>query len=163
MNVSFSQIYMVPGVDFPLSHSFQHRISKDVSRSIKSSATFLKRYGAEFELVFNVSAKPRIRTSKICGPSVSKKTKRVDYTIFLPFDAILRHADAPRVAVKSLLEAVCDVLVRLEIDTARLVARQNAIIEGICSDPKMLEEPNWDEEDNETRVRKAFEAFFTKK
>lgn len=162
MKVHFRQTYCVPGVSFPFSYLFQHRISDEVEALVEPSTKFLKKYGADFKLIFNVSAKPGLRDNEIRGPAVYRKTKDVEFTIFLPFDVIMRHADAPRRAVRFLLKGVCDVLDRLEIDKTKLLEKQESIIEGVCSDPTMLAEPAWDEARHPTPGRAIFKAFFDK-
>jgi hypothetical protein len=162
MKVWFRQIYVEPGVNFPFSHLFQRRLSRDVTALVEPSAEFLRKYGSEFEMTFNVSAKQDLLDNEIRGPSVFKKTKDVEYTVFLPFDVIIRHADAPRHALRFLLKGVCNAFDRLEINKAKLLDTQDSLIEGICTDPTMLAVPSWDEEANRRRVRTLFEAFFEK-
>src|SRR5262249_53152793 len=146
----------------PFSHLFQHRISEAVTALIEPSGKFLKKYGEDFELIFYMSAKRDLRENEIRGPTVFKKAKDVEFTVFLPFDVIMRHSDAPRQALLFLMKGVCDVLDRLEIDKARLLDEQTSIIEGICSDPTTLAEPSWDEAQNKTIIRNLFKAFFDK-
>ena len=88
MNVFFSQIYIEPGVDFPFSYHFQRRLSEQVTSLVMPSARFLAKYGDDYKLIFNVSAKQVIQVNEIRGPTVFKKTKDVEYTAFLPFDVI---------------------------------------------------------------------------
>src|SRR5262245_29585433 len=161
MLVHFGQIYIGQG-SFPFSHHFQHRISEAVTALVEPSAKFIQKYGKDFDLIFNVSAKQGFQDNEVRGPSVFRKTKDVEYTVFLPFDVIIRHADAPRHALRFLLRGVCAVFDRLEIDKARLLDQQESLIEGICSDPTMLAEPSWDEEQNKTPSRILFQAFFDK-
>lgn len=161
MRVHFSQGYIEPAA-FPFSHLFQHRLSREVTALVEPSAEFQKRHGADFDLVFNVSAKQKIRDNEIRGPAVYKKDKNVEFTVFLPFDVIMRQSHAPRVALEFLLKGVGDALDKLEIDKSRLLETQGLVIAGICADPTMLEEPSWNEAENKTRVRRVFTAFFQK-
>lgn len=163
MKVSFPQVYTEPGIDFPFSHLFQKRLSSEVTALVESSETFDQKYGAGFNLIFYVGANTSIDDNKITGPRVFRKAKDVEYSIFLPFDVIIRRVDAPKAALQYLLKGACDVFERLEIDTSNLVESKGALIESICDDPTMLEKPSWDEEENNTHVRKIFEEFFQKK
>jgi hypothetical protein len=162
MKVWFGQIYGIPGASFPFSHLFQRHLSSEVTARVEASPKFVKQYGEDFELMFNVSAKPGLRDIEIRGPAVYKKTKDVEYTVFLPFDVIIPHADAPRRAIRFLLKGVCEVFDRLEIDTSRLRAEQDGILEGMCSDPSMLAEPAWDEDRHPSPGRAVFERFFAR-
>lgn len=160
MKVWFGQMYIEPGVRFPFSHHFQRRLSQQVTALVAPSAKFIKEYGQDFELMFNVSAKGGLENNEIRGPTVFKKTKDVEYTVFLPFTVIMRHMDAPKRALRYLLQGVCDVLDQLEIDRTKLVEKQERLIDSICADPMMLEEPSWNEAENKTAVRNVFQAFF---
>jgi hypothetical protein len=78
----------------------------------------------------------------------------------LPFTVIMRHADAPKVALTFLLKGVCDVFDLLEIDKTKLIEKQASLIDGICSDPTMLAEPSWDPDENKLPQRRVFTTFF---
>lgn len=112
--------------------------------------------------MFRISAKQGIQNNEIKGPTVFKKTKDVEYTIFLPYDIIICHEDAPRHALRFLFKGMCDVFHVLEIDTAKIVNAEEGLIESICSDRTMLEDPSWDETVNQRLSRKVFTAFFAK-
>src|SRR5438132_14279232 len=98
MKVWFGQIYIGPGVSFPFSHHFQRRLSHEVTALVEPSEKFIKKFGREFELMFRISAKQKLKRNEIRGPTVFNKTRDVEYTIFLPFAVIIRHVDAPKLA-----------------------------------------------------------------
>jgi hypothetical protein len=162
MQVSFTQLYIESDAIFPFSHHFQHRLSEAVTTLVIPSVKYLKKYGEDFELIFYMSAKRGPQDNEIRGPTVFKKAKDVEYTVFLPFDVISRDGDAPRHCLRFLLKGICDVLDKLEIDKTRLLDRQDAIIEGICCDPTMLAAPSWFELGNNTPIRTLFTEFFEK-
>jgi hypothetical protein len=162
MQVDFRQCYIEDGANFPFSHHFQGRVSEEIGQLVASSAKFTEKYGSDFDLIFNVSAKKVIKDNEIRGPSVFRKTKQVEYSIFLPFDVIIRGSDAPKLALRFLLQGVCEVLALLGIDEGRLLENQESLVEGILADPNVLAERSWDEAQNRTRVRLAFEKFFEK-
>lgn len=161
MKVSFTQIYIEPGACFPFSLHFQRRISKAVSALVEPSVKFIDKFADDYELISYMSAKHGLHDNEIRGPGVFKKAKDVEYYVYLPFDAIMRHADSPRHALRYLLKGVCDVFDRLEIDKTRLLEKQDALIEGICSDPTMLADPSWDDDRNPTTGRRVFKRFST--
>lgn len=163
MKVWFRQFYIEPGVDFPFSHLFQRRLSREMTELVEPSAKFLKKCGNDFDVMFSVSAKQALHDNEIRGPVVVRKYKNVEFTVFLPFDVIMRTADAPRVALIFLLKGVAQAFDRLDIDKTRFLEKQESIIAGICADPTMLEAPSWDEAENQTRVRKVFTKFFQRK
>ncbi len=161
MRVCFSQAYI--GVYFPLSHLFQRRLTAEVTALVVPSTAFIERYGEDFDLIFYVSAKQCIPDNEINGPAVYRKAKDVEYTIFLPFDVITRHADAPKHFLRFLIKGICDVFETLEIGTGRLLEKQELLIDEICSDPTMLEDPSRRGGQPETPGTAEFRAFFEKK
>jgi hypothetical protein len=144
MQVFFGQIYIQVGVGFPFSHRFQRRLSNEVTAVTVPSAKFINKYGADYNLMFNVSAKKEIQDNEIRGPTVFKKDKDVEYTVFLPFDVITRNPEVAKSALGFLLKGVCYVFELLDIETASLVERQASLIEQICADPMMFDKPSWD-------------------
>ena len=139
MKVYFSQIYIRPGVSFPFSHNFQKCMSKEVTAVTVPSAMFIEKYGRDFDLIFRMSAKNSIRDNEIRGPTVFKKEKQIEYSIFLPYDVIANQPNPERSALEFLLSGVRCVFDLLGIDATKLVERQRSIAEKICSDPKMFD------------------------
>lgn len=138
MRVWFGQIYIEPGVSFPFSHHFQRRLSDAITALVQPSPMFLKKFGSDFKLMFNVSAKKGIERNEIKGPTVFMKTKDVEYTVFLPFEVITSTAEVPKTALTFLLRGVCSVLESLDIDTATVMQQEQSLIEQICSDTAMF-------------------------
>jgi hypothetical protein len=139
MRVYFSQIYIKPGVRFPFTHHFQRRLSDEITALVEPSARFIEKYGIDFELTFRISAKQIIPDNEIKGPTVSRRTKDVEYTVFLPFDVITRQSEVPQNALRFLLRGVCSVFESLNIETEKILELQDNLIEQICSDPMTLE------------------------
>lgn len=140
MKVHFGQIYIQAGVCFPFSIRFQRRLSEEIRALIAPSPTFTQTYGDDWDLMFRVSAKRTIGDNEIRGPSAFKKDKIVEFTIFLPFEAIQREASGLRGTIEFLLRGVCSVLDSLDIGTSRILARQSSLIDEICSDPAMFDQ-----------------------
>src|SRR5438128_660345 len=104
MKVHFGQIYIEPGVEFPFSHLFQRYLAKEVTALVVPSGKFIEKYGSDFELMFRISAKNGIQDNEIRGPTVFRKAKDVEYTVFLPFDIISGTHDVPHSALRFLLK-----------------------------------------------------------
>jgi hypothetical protein len=141
MNVSIGQIYIKPGVKFPFSHLMQIRVSDELSALVEMSPEFQSRYGPDYSFIVNVSADTGIVDNLIKGPAVFKRTRDVEYTVFLPYDVIIMAGDGCREAMRFLMAGIRSALKRARLDTTRLDERENAIIESICSDATMLSEP----------------------
>jgi hypothetical protein len=142
MRIAISQIYTKVGINFPFSHQFQKWLSSELTSSVRPSRDFIRRYGEDFTLVFNMSAKPEIVEMEIKGPTVYKKTKDVEYTIFLPYDAIKGSDDETASAIKHLLDGIVRVLTELKIEPGEVSKRTGLIIEHVCSDPMMISRKN---------------------
>lgn len=145
MNVYVSQIYIQVGVNFPFTHLFQKFMLREISELVAPSEHFVRKYGPEFNLIFRMSAKTQIQDNEIRGPSVYRKTTDVEYTIFLPFDAIVQGGnvevddnDALRIALRFLFEGMVSVFDSLGIDSGRVREKQDSLIEVICSEPSMF-------------------------
>lgn len=138
MHVHFGQIYIKPGVRFPFSHHFQERLSEEVTALVRPSGKFIQKYGIDFKVVFNISAKKGIQDNEVRGPTVFKKTKDIEYTVFLPYDVIMREPDTCKCALTYLLRGVRAAFALLDIDDVGLVKGHDALIENICSEPSMF-------------------------
>jgi hypothetical protein len=140
MKIHFGQLYVEPGVSIPFSFQFQHRLSDEITRLVDPSAEFIQQYGDGWELMFRISAKRAICASEICGPSVFKKSKDVEFTIFLPFDIIQRESIVLQSAISFLLQGVCSALDSLGIDSSGIQARLASLAESISSDPTTIKQ-----------------------
>ncbi len=138
MKVYFGQIYIEPGVTLPLTRFFQHRLSEEITALVSPSSKFLRDYGSDFKLIIRISAKKTIEDNEARGPTVFKRTKDVEYTIFLPFEVINRIPDVMTVALRYLFKGICAVFESLEIDPTKVIEKQESLIEAICSDPTMF-------------------------
>ena len=145
MRVFIGQIYIKPGVDFPFSHQMQGWLGEQLSSMANPSAEFVRKYGADFALVVRVSADTGIVENRIKGPTIFKKTRDVEYTVFLPFDVIDKASDGCRVALDFLLRGIESVFHQAGIDAERLPERKASILDHICSDASMFTEP-WSNE-----------------
>jgi hypothetical protein len=139
MVANFGQIYIEAGVDFPFSYHAQILLSNSISPLLEVSPKFLANYGKGFELMFNISAKRRLSDNEIKGPTVFKKTKDVEYTIFLPYDVIRRAKDEHRLALGFIFKGVYSVLESIDVDTTEVRKVEPDLIDTICADPTMFE------------------------
>jgi len=139
MKIHFTQIYASPGVSFPFTHNFQKLLSKEVTSAVSPSPKFISDYGSDWNLDFNISAKKEIQKNEIRGPAVYKNDKEVEFTIFLPFDLIPQGESFIEPAILFMLNGVYNVLNRYDIDTSLLKGKEASLVQGICSNPAMIE------------------------
>ncbi len=79
--------------------------------------------------------------NEIKGPSVYRKDKDIEFTIFLPYTPIMQKEDPNKNALIHLLQGVCEALEKYEIDTSNIKNKQKEIISEIMASPEMFEEP----------------------
>ncbi len=138
MKIYFGQIYVEPGVEFPFSHFLQLRLSEEASALIKTPDPFTKKFGDDWSLMFRISAKRRIQRSETYGPTIFRKTKDVEYSVFLPFDVINEEANPSKAALQALLSAASTILKGYGADTDRFDKRKDRLIDEIVADPTMF-------------------------
>ena len=92
MKIYFGQLYIQAGISFPFNSSFQRFLSEEVSKLVEMNPKFEQSYGTEYELMFRISAKKELLTNEICGPTIFKKEKDIEYTIFLPYKFIMEQS-----------------------------------------------------------------------
>jgi hypothetical protein len=149
MRVYVTQIYIEAGVYYPFSHHFQNFISDELTKRLTPSDAFISKYAEDFNLIFNMSAKAKIPTAEIKGPTVFRKDKDVEYTIFLPFNIHdVQSSEVYRQTLRLLISSISSVLIDLEIDASQLLRDSEDIVERILSNPKTINE-NWLRQNNE--------------
>lgn len=141
MKVWVSQIYIEVGVNFPFSHLWQIWLTEQLSAIAFPSAKFVAKYGEDFKLGVNLSARKELRDNEVRGPSVFKKYRNVEYTLFLPYDVIIRSTDGCRVAMEFILKGIQDIFAKANIDADGFEAKKASIIDHVCSDATMLKKP----------------------
>ncbi len=138
MKVYVSQIYIEAGASFPFSHNFQRYIHARLSSLVDGWGHNYSHYGSDFDLVFNMSSKSDLAFTEIKGPTVFKRDKSVEYSIFLPFNLLGKgSADEFRMVLRALMDGIVTVLDELGVDTEKVKAESADIVETIANDPAM--------------------------
>ena len=87
-----------------------------------------------------MSAKEGLAKPEIKGPTVFKRDKDVEYTVFLPFDrSVDMDANTLSRALDLLLSSMIVILEELDMTTTGLSAELSAIIDRILGDAKMID------------------------
>jgi|688.fasta_scaffold518274_1 hypothetical protein len=140
MSIYVSQIYPEAGVSYPFNHRFQKYLSDLVSAKVGTSKKFADLYGPEYDLIFRMSAKEGLAKPEIKGPTVFKRDKDVEYTVFLPFDrSVEMDAKTLSRALDFLLTSMIEILKELEMTTTGLSTELSAIVDRILGDAKMID------------------------
>lgn len=139
MKIFLGQVYVQAGVNYPFSHQFQKWMSEVLSGCTEASKKYIEVYGADFNLIFRLSAKANIPNAEVKGPTVFKKTKDVEYTIFLPHEGsgFPSPPDYSRV-LSILFDSIIAILEELEVDVTKLVNDAPDLIKQIVSNPTMF-------------------------
>lgn len=87
-----------------------------------------------------MSAKEGLARPEIKGPTVFKRDKDVEYTVFLPFDrSVDMDANTLSRALDLLLSSMIEILEELDMTTTGLSAELSAFIDRILGDAKMID------------------------
>jgi hypothetical protein len=139
MNCSLSQVYVEPGVNFKFTTVFQRKMKLVLSSSLEPSALFIKKY-SNYSLHFWMSARIGIPEPEIKGPGIYRRTKDVEYSIFLPHSGVPQPFDRSLATpLNQLFSSIANVLSTLQIDSRVLTAQVPALIDEVLSDSTMYE------------------------
>jgi hypothetical protein len=168
MQLHLGMFPVEPGAYVPFNCTFQKYISEQVTPLVDTSPWFSAKYGDDWKLIFNISARwspdeddtergeklsddvraklARVRwfTSEplrveLRGPTVFRKDKDVEYSIFLPFRRVIESETPPATALNHIFAGVYAVLEKMQIDTSKLRAEQDRIIQHVCSEPRLID------------------------
>lgn len=139
MKLFVGQVYIQPGVRFSFSHLFQKWIGEKLTELIVPSDSFLDKYPGGYDVIFRLSAKSEIYNTEIKGPTVFKKDKQIEYTIFLPHrdnvpDKDVMHRDA----LERFFDAVACALESLYIDAGEIRKRSAELTDSVLSNDAMF-------------------------
>ncbi len=137
MKISFGQVYVEVGANFPFSHHFQRLLSETFSQLATPTEAFTKRFGADFELMVRISARRNLSENEIKGPTVFKRDKDVEYTLFLPYSVIVASPPVCQTAVRFVLAGAAGVMDLAGITISDPERRLEGISEIACSNPIM--------------------------
>ncbi len=140
MRVYVTQIYIEVGIEYPFSHRFQRWIGEQLSKRITPSPAFVSKYGDDYDLTFNISAKATLSEPEVIGPTVFRSDKDVEYTIFLPYvDCDPNRQDSYVVVFRHILESAVAVLKGLAIDVWKIVEDTDELINGLSTEAGMID------------------------
>lgn len=110
-----------------------------LTRYYASTGHDISRYSDEFNLIFRMSTKSGIDESEIRGPTVFKRDKDVEYTVFLPFRGDHCDATALHEVVKLLISGIVRVLDDLGFDSANVSDGADDFANDVVPDAAMIE------------------------
>ncbi len=139
MKIYFSQIYIEVGVTYPFTHIFQKYLSDEISARVNESAEFSEKFGEGYSIMFRISAKSDIENMEIKGPTVFKKDKDVEYSLFIPFKDFEGGATKScEYALNVIVDVVLQVLFSYKFDVSGIEKDRKGLIERILNDVEMI-------------------------
>jgi hypothetical protein len=141
MKIFVGQVYIKAGVAFPFSLQFQKWLGDALSERVEASNQFNREFGVGFGLGLRISAKTEINQTEIKGPTVFKRDKTVEFTIFLPHRANNYHdLDVASQLVEQVLQSVAIILPRMGLDPAKILSDTEHLRSEFLNVPGLLEE-----------------------
>lgn len=142
MKIFVGQIYVKVGVAFPLSLRFQKWLGDALSARVVASGRFIAQFGNDFGLGLRISAKDDISQPEIKGPTVFKRDKNVEFTIFLPHRRVdYRDPQESLALFDELFRSVLVVLPHVGLSTTTLAADIQQLQTEFQNTPGLLESP----------------------
>jgi hypothetical protein len=139
MNVVISQVYIDPDAIYPFNFRFQRFLSESISMLSKSTKRFEDVYGSEWRVIIRLSAKSGLPSAELQGPTLFKRKKDVEYTLFLPFPLLLSDGNTDiRRVVELIVDGVTEVLGRLGLDSTGVCEKKHLIVNRVVSDKTFL-------------------------
>ena len=142
MKIFVGQIYIKPGVSFPFSLRFQKWLGDALTQRVVASELFRNAYADNFRLGLRISAKDDIDQTEIKGPTVFKRDKSVEFTIFLPHRICnYNEPECSLGVLRLILRSAIRVLEGLGLDAAKVKNDLAALEDDFVSTPGLLEAP----------------------
>lgn len=138
MKVAISQFYVQQGAEFPFSYKFQRFLSQMLSSKINTAPTpdpATERYST---LIVRLSAKHGLLSNEILGPALYEKDKEIEFSLFLPYNAISKNPHPAREAIRCIVEGINLIYSKLGLDHARASIDVDVLMNSICSDRNMF-------------------------
>ena len=143
MKIFVGQIYIEVGVTFPFSLRFQRWLGDALSERVETSGQFCARFGANFGLGLRISAKADIEQTEIRGPTVFKRDKDVEYTVFLPYKPNDYHDPGlASLVLLQILQSTVRVLQELDLNPQKVVGDMNYLQATFLNTPGLLKTRN---------------------
>jgi len=140
MKIFVGQIYIKVGVSFPFSLRFQRWLGDALSDRVEVSDQFSQKFGADFGLGLRISGKEDIDRPEIKGPTVFKRDKDVEYTIFLPHRPSDYHDPAVAVLLPDqMLQSAAIILQQLGLSAANVLRDIEQLRAEFLSTPGLLD------------------------
>lgn len=123
----------------PFATYFQRFLSDKLTDQAYPTSTFIDKYGSDYSLIFRLSAKHELDANEICGPTVFRKDKDVEFTIFVPFRKVTESNSPTRTALGYLFDGFHEVYEQVGIDGGIDAGAEQELTNAICRDRRMFD------------------------
>jgi hypothetical protein len=137
MEIYIGQIYIEANVNFCFSHVFQNYLHTFLSENIITNKPFEEKY-QNYNFMFRMSAKKGLTQNEIKGPTIYKKDKDIEYSIFLPFDIIMKNKNYNYVALKYLFNGLYTIFEDYKLDFSKIKDQEENEIGKILNNENMF-------------------------
>ena len=136
-------MYLIrPGLEFPFSFKFTAWLSKAVSSRVNMSEHFSKKFGDDFKLGFRICAHDEFDHVRVYGPTVFKKDKSVEFSVFLPHHGRdYFNRDELVVVFDELMQSVVLILDRVGLDASGLCPDLPLLRAEFLTKPELVDTP----------------------
>jgi hypothetical protein len=139
MKIFLGQIYIKPGISFPLSLRFQQWLGDELSQRVEISEAFSRTYSEDFGLGIRISAKADIAEPEIKGPTIFKRPRNVEFTVFLPYEARdCYDGEASRKIIQLILQSATRILEHVGLDATKVRDDSPALLAAFLARPEFI-------------------------
>ena len=140
IKIFIGQIHIKAGISFPFSLRFQKWLGDALSELVEVSSEFSSKHGSDFGLGFRISAKDDIEEPEIKGPTIFKRDKTIEYSVFLPHKANDYHDIAVAShLVDQILDSVVVILPEVGLDASNVLKEAKRIRTEFLSRPGFID------------------------
>lgn len=141
MKIYVSQFYTHVNENYPFSWKLQKTLSEKLTSCVLSCNRFAARFGSGFNMMFRINARSGIVEPELFGPTVFKRDRDVEYTIFLPFDPeLVLTKNVLSDVIVTMLEAICGILDDLGVSVSLTSSDIRQLATTLAEDPQMIDQ-----------------------
>lgn len=123
MTFRLGVIFPEVGVDFPISFKVNQFLLDKLIADLPKECQRVEVDGKPFSLGVVISTRKNKTDLSIQGPSVSRKHKMVDYTIWIPFQKVIKSSNVLKTYLDYISEGIVLVFEELNYDNKKLILK----------------------------------------
>ncbi|HEY5750637.1 MAG TPA: hypothetical protein VIU12_31460 [Chryseolinea sp.] len=136
MSFGYGTIYMEEGVVFPISYKIGDLIIDEMQARLPKESQQVVVKGEPFSLGVVISTKKSKTELSIQGPSISKKYKMVDYTLWIPYEKVIKSKNIPNAYLDCVCEGIILVFKEYQYDSSIVTKIFSDIKKEVLNNPE---------------------------